>query len=362
MLSANPAWPVGSVVLGATGDGDDWNVLQGHLLAQNWQVELLELSSLESAGGAEALLPPLDGVDAVILVLNRSTGRSDLLSERQLPLLTHLIGRLQGQLGSGRLLVFTEAELAGLLGTTGVNELPYRRGQIETQFTQVRALLDEALLASPKPAASWWSILCDRLGMSTGSLAPELWLILGPLLVLAVLLAAIGSGQLGWPSIGPRSARITLDPTLLGPARLASQARPENPAVDLSGQGSINLLPVSCTIDTHHGSSLPPVIDCGSVGQLKVEGHLGPWHNEISHLFIDAGVVGEVDLEPQPNQSAEGPVSLRPGVDQSLEAYHPDYGVDRVRLVFGADGQQVTLWQAEGRGDNKVILTFWLDR
>lgn len=351
MADVGTSRPAGRVLLAVSGDDDDWVVLRGEVFAQRWQVDLAEISNLDpAADGIDELLPSLDDIDALIAVLARSRDGNDLAPEHRLALLSHLLGVVQGRLGLDRVLVLVESELTGLLQGTGIPETPYHRDEIEAQFPQVRAMLAEIESETGPPSG-----LLARLRVATGALAPELWLILGPLLVLGALFTVLGLGLLSWGSAAqePARTRIHLDPSLLAPAATGFGA-------DQAAGPSMAALPARCTVDTPATGNLGAIISCDA-GHLRVDGYLGPWRYEIASVAIDSGVIGEVSMESSPNRPAQAPVQLRPGIDQDLGAFDPFRGVDRIELTFAANGQQVTLRQFPSRGGRSATLTFSLN-
>ena len=192
--------------------------------------------------------------------------------------------------------------------------------------------------------------------------APELWLVLGPLLVLGSVLAVLGLGILNWRSSSSDGSRSpALSPA--GPAADASSADPGVPgtvAADAAVPAgmAIDLLPVTCVVEIPDGASLPVVVPCEERGQLRVDGYLGPWRDEIDSVGMASGVVGSAQLAA--GDQAAGAVQLAPGRDQALASAGSRPGVDRLELIFGADGQQVVLRQAATRGGHTATLTFSL--
>lgn len=348
----------GRVLLAVAGDDDDWTVVRDLVSSHGWRIDPVELSVADDELDLGALLPPLDGVDAAIVVLSRARGRSDVGSPGRLGHLGVLVGLLQGRLGPSRTLVLAEADVAEQVVGAGITASAYRRGAIEAHQLRVEALLVDASRhdSGPLPFAN------SRLGRALTSLAPELWLVLGPLLVLGSVLAVLGLGILNWRASDDPEAPPALAPS--GPGADASSSAPGVPgtvAPDATAPAgmAIDLLPVTCVVDIPDGASLPVVVPCESRGQLRVEGYLGPWRDEIASVGLGSGVVGTARLEAA--GEAAGAVQLAPGREQALAS---DRGgrprVDRIELIFGADGQQVVLRQAPGRGGQAATLTFSL--
>lgn len=348
---------VGRVLLAVAGDGDDWRVLRDHLAIDECRaVDLLEVSHLDPGGSAESLLPPLDGVEAAIVVLGSDLGPTPgpAADEPRVAAITHLIGLLHGRLGVGRVLVLVEWGRAGVLAGTGVAEAPYRQGRIDDQFPRVRALLSETDDLDPPSAG-----LLSRFGVTNAALAPELWLVLGPLLVLGAVLAVIGLGLLSWRSAGPPPTRqISIDPaTLAGGSPAGGTARTGAGVPVATGPG-VGALPARCVVELGPSAALPAVIGCDGAGRLMADGYLGPWRNEVSSISLDAGVIGQAQLGLRPGQADPGRVELQPGADQSLANYRAGAGIERIELTFAAYGQRVVLHQDRARGGRQVSLTF----
>lgn len=347
------------MLLAVAGDDDDWTGLRDLVASLGWLIDLVELSVADDELDLGTLLPPLDGVDAALVVLSRARGRSDVGGPGRLGHLGMLVGLLQGRLGAQRTLVLAEADVADQVADGGISATVYRRGSIDAQHLRVEALLADAARregGGPLPFAS------SRLGRALVSLAPELWLILGPLLVLGSVLAVLGLGILSWRSGGTDDPRPALAPA--APGADASSSEPGVPGTvapdaTVPPGMAIDLLPVTCVIDVPDGASLPAVVPCEGRGQLRVDGYLGPWRDEIASVGLGSGVVGTAQLEAAGD--AGGAVQLAPGREQALaSAPGGRPRVARIELVFGADGQQVVLRQAEGRGGRSATFTFSL--
>lgn len=348
---------MGRVLLAVAGDDDDWTALRDFVSSLGWLIDLVELSVADDELDLGALLPPLDGVDAALVVLSRARGRSDVGGPGRLGHLGLLVGLLHGRLGPSRTLVLAEADVAEQVAEGGIDAPVYRRGAIDAHHPRVEALLADAARhdgGGPLPFAN------SRLGQALMSLAPELWLVLGPLLVLGSVLAVLGLGILNWRSSDE-------PPAALAPAAPGVDASSSEPGVpgtvapDATAPVgmAIDLLPVTCVLDIPEGASLPVVVPCEGRGQLRVDGYLGPWRDEIASVALGSGVVGTAELEA--TGAPAGAVQLAPGREQVLAS---DQGgrprVNRIELTFGADGQQVVLRQAAGRGGRSATFTFGL--
>ena len=360
MVEQRPRRGAGRVLLAVAGDDDDWTGLQDLVASLGWLIDLVELSVADDELDLGTLLPPLDGVDAALIVLSRARGRSDVGGPGRLGHLGMLVGLLHGRLGASRTLVLAEADVADQVADGGIAATVYRRGAIDAHHLRVEALLTDAARrdgGGPLPFAS------SRLGQALTSLAPELWLILGPLLVLGSVLAVLGLGILSWRSGGADGDA----PPVLAPAAPGADATSSEPGVPgtvapdatVPAGMAIDLLPVTCVIDIPDGASLPAVVPCESRGQLRVDGYLGPWRDEIASVGLGSGVVGTAQLEAA--DAAGGAVQLAPGREQALaSASGGRPRVNRIELIFGADGQQVVLRQAAGRGGRSATFTFSL--
>ncbi len=346
-LRMGPALDSGRVLLAVAGDGDDWRTLYDHLGAvEGRPVDLVEVSHLDLAGSVDNLLPPLDGVEAAVVVLGPPDDTS--VADGPGPI-GHLIGLLHGRLGAGRVLVLVEASQPSLPAGTGVAEASYRQGRIGDQFPRVRALLAESEGLEAPPSG-----LLSRFGVTHTALAPELWLVLGPLLVLGAVLAVVGLGLLSWRSTNaPPTEQIRIDPAAL----VGGGAGSSTGATTAAGPG-VGALPARCVVDLAPSGEMPPVIACDGAGRLMAEGYLGPWRNEVSTVTLDGGVIGQARLGLRPGQAQAGQVQLQAGADQSLASYRAGPGIDRIELTFAAYGQRVVLRQDRTRGGRQVTFTF----
>lgn len=359
MVDERPRRGAGQVLLAVAGDDDDWSALRDFVSSLGWLIDLVELSVADDEIDLNSLLPPLDGIDAAIVVLSRARGRPDVGGPGRLGHLGMLVGTLHGRLGPAHTLVLAEAEVADQVARGGIAATAYRRGAIDAHNLRVEVLLTDAIRhdGGPGPFAN------SRLGQALTSLAPELWLVLGPLLVLGSVLAVLGLGILNWRSSGDDDrAPAALAPA--GPGADASSSEPGVPGTvapdaTVPAGMAIDLLPVTCVIDIPDGSDLPAVVPCEGRGQLRVDGYLGPWRDEIAAVGLGSGVVGTAQLEAAGD--AAGAVQLAPGREQALaSAPGGRPRVDRLELIFGADGQQVVLRQAAGRGGRSATFTFSL--
>ena len=349
--------PLGRVLLGATGEGEDWSALRDHLVGLGWQVDLFDPTPHAGPGTG---LPHLRGVDMAILMATPLDRRSGATASY----LAYLAGILQGALGDRRVLALVENEAGGLVTGTSVAELRYERDNIQARLPYVTSLLAELNAQSSQPFVTPW---LERFGIVDGRVAPEMWLALGALAVIAAVLGVLTYQFVGGStnelsaeladsddlvdSVDRSLGSTTNDPSVLGPETAAGLGPPE--------QGSIEGLPAFCVIETANDQLLPETISCDGIGGLRVEGHRGPWHNQIYELTSDLGVVGHIVTEP--SAGVEIRVPLEPVGEQLLEPLGSRFGVQRLELIFSANGQQVTLHQAGELGDNEATLTFGLD-
>lgn len=355
--------PRGRILLGITGEGDDWSELRTHLADVGWQVDPFDVTVWPERAGPESALPRLAGVDIAIVVVGRPDGHHQRMT---MQCLAHLTGLLQGHLGYRRVLVLVEEEVDAFLNGTGVAELSYERGNIRSRFPQIAAQLGDVVAPAAsraRPGAAPWR---ERLGFSETQVAPEVWMVLGVLAVLAAVAGVIGYQIVAGPVTDEEvSEQIGAEvEDVAGPTSLEGSPAPNEPGVaaaDLGAEGGrIEGLPATCVIDTPAGDVLDLELSCVGVGGLRSEGFLGPWHSEISAISVDPGVVGEVFIEPRDGQSATR-VQLEPLERQSLESYDSLFGVEQIVLEFSANNQQVTLYRRSDRGGEELILTFSLD-
>ncbi len=119
-------------------------------------------------------------------------------------------------------------------------------------------------------------------------------------------------------------------------------------------------LPATCTIDVRKSFLLTGTIDCPGGGRLAVEGHEGPWHNDIMGIALSAGVSGTVTHEPRSDGTTVGPqvVTLTAGAAKNLNPEDAAFGVNVITAVFGADGQHVHIYESEDDGGRQATLTF----
>ncbi len=103
--------PLGRVLLGATGEGQDWSALRDHLMGAGWQVDLFDPTPHHDPAAAEAALPLLEGVDVAILMTPDSATGGDQVSNR----FVYLTGVLQGALGDQRVLSLVANDAAELI-------------------------------------------------------------------------------------------------------------------------------------------------------------------------------------------------------------------------------------------------------
>lgn len=329
-------------MLGATGDGEDWSDLRNYLVGLGWQVDLFDATPYGGREGPESVVPRAIGVDMAILVVARSEQRVDLLAGRRL---VHLAGVLQGQLGYGRLLVLQESDVEPFLHGTGIIELRYDRGDIGARFSEVGTRLGDLAMPGEAPPTPW----LERFGIYQGQVGSEWWLVFGCLAVLAAVVFVFGYQFFGGASEDDGSDAASGTPLVT-----EAVAGPEVGSGDDSDLGGVAGLPAVCAIDTSLGAELAPAIDCDGGGRLRVDGFLGPWHQRISSVSLDLGVVGEA----YPAGSSARAVPLQSGQERPVAGVDTEIGVERLVLEFSANGQQARLHQ--GVGDD-VTFTFTLD-
>ncbi|MGF1599642.1 MAG: hypothetical protein ACFCVK_22470 [Acidimicrobiales bacterium] len=351
---SNPTATRGRVLLGATGDGDDWRNLRAFLLKLGCQISLFDAASQAGDDGLEAVLPRPDGVDQAIVVV-AGTDRPEVAGETRR--LAHLIGVLRGRYGERGVIVLQEADLDSFLSGTGISELRYEPGNIRARFGEVAARLSEGTEPSGTLTTPW----VERFGISEGALASEAWLILGVLAVVAALLFAVGVpvlGRGGREGDGAGATTVATVGSALGSDTIvaAPGTFPGGAGQPGADRGSVAGLPARCTIDTGPGVVLPAVIDCEGVGGVRVDGDPGPWHEAISAVTMDLGVVGTASMVS--TAATGGDIPLDGGQRQSLEPYDPQLGVTSLVFEFSANGQRVALHQ---NGGDDAVMVFALD-
>lgn len=355
--------PLGRVVLSATGHGEDWSALRDHLVGLGWQVDLFDPTPRDDATFPEPTLPLLEGVDLAIL-LATSSGRVESAANHRL---VYLAGVMQGTLGDRRVLALLENEVGPLLAGTSLTELRYKPGTIGVHFPQILALLGET---STKGGQSLMTPWLERFGVVDGRVAPEMWLALGALAVIAAVLGVFGY-QLFGSSNGRLSAEVADIGGVVTTGGLSpgstSNALPElgsgsSGAFGSEADGSVLGLPARCVVNTGGGVVFSDVIPCEEgVGGISVEGFHGPWHNEIGQVSLEAGVLGEATMERDQTDQEAGPVVLESGGTSELESRGSSFGIAQLVFVFTANGQEVALSQLSGRAGNTATLTYGLD-
>lgn len=355
----------GRVLVGTTGDDDDWEPLQAHLKSAGWRVDVFIISDDPDREGPEEMLPRLAGVDMAILIVGQSqvgVGNPPIRN------LIHLAGVLQGKLGYQRVLMLVDDGVTPFLTGTGVPEQTFSRGDLKAHFPKIDAKLAQVTAVQHRTADSRMIATLDRFGLSQSGTPPEYWLVLGVLVVLAAL-AGVAAFQ---AFAGPVEVASS-DGGAGGDAEIGSDVGGDGaagPSIDSDPAGGLGLgveegrvdgLPARCTIATGQGEIVPSVVDCEGIGGLRTDGFLGPWHSEISDVSMDPGVVGEVFIGPSADAASETRVRLVQPTRQSLEPYNSLSGVERLVFEFSANNQRVTLHQRGDRGGAELTLTFTLD-
>ncbi|MEL7208530.1 MAG: hypothetical protein AAGK32_09925 [Actinomycetota bacterium] len=297
-------------------------------------------------------------MDLAILLATAPARQLDPAANKRL---VYLAGQLERALGARRVLFVREDGVESLVSGTNVSEIAYRAGHIGDLFPRVLALLAQNSVAPEQPPllAPW----LERLGFADRRPAPEALMILGCIVVLTAVIAAI-VWAVGDSGPGPLSAEVA------GPDATAVDAESDEAleAGTLGGGdvvlgvadegGSVRGLPAVCTIDTRRGVVAPEILPCDGVGGLRFDGHRGPWHNEFGTVSPDLGVVAEAFMEAGDNVDG---VALLPDVANDMGVLGARGGVERLVLVFTADGQQVVVEQPAGRGGNVATLTFGIE-
>ncbi len=349
---------MGKVVLGTTGRGDDWLMLKRELEARGWQVDLFDPTPRADDGGAEETLPLLHRVDLAILL---ATTPSERLTREANQRLVYLAGRLEQRLGPKRVVFVRERGVESPAVGTGVPELVYTPGDVASLIPRITSLLAESSLPPmPRPLMAPWR---ERLGFVDRSPAPELLLALAVLLAVAAPVVLL----LGFQGWGGGAPSPSLEAEVAGPgttggitsgAAGADDASAADPASARGVQGGSAVgLPARCRLELARGVLLAPSVDCEGAGGVVVEGFRGPWHNELGTVRPDLGVVVEVVLEAGSGQS----VTMAADIDNDTWSLGAGEGVERLVVVFTADGQQVELRQPGPRGGNVAVLTYGLE-
>ena len=347
---------VGRVLLGATGDGEDWRELRNHLVDLGYQVDLFDATPSGDMNDPDAMVPTRsDRIEMAVLVVAKSENGADAFSGRRL---VHLAGVLQGRLDVRRLVVLQEVDVEPFLHGTGVTELAFERGEIQSRFEEVEANLRDLTIPGVAPTTPWM----ERFGIANGRVAPETWLVLGALAVVAAAVFVFASPFIG-SSDGAQPTTSAPDISTTAPAGPSLTTVVQQPGSRLpvgAGEeaGAVDGLPARCVVDTGEGVTLGEVLACEGVGGLEVAGFQGPWHNNIAELSVDPGVVGQLNFERPPATGAEQLTQLTAGPRQSLAQLGSDFGIDSIVLEFSENGQQVVFFDDNGQD---MTLVFRLE-
>jgi hypothetical protein len=353
--------PRGRVLLGATGEDQDWSALRDHLVSTGWQVDLFDPTPHHDAAEAEAALPLLEGVDLAVLMTPPTASSGDQISNR----LVYLTGVLQGTLGTRRVLTLVAEGAPELVTGTNIPEWRYEPGNIRSHFSRVDELLDGLRARS---SSSSLATLLERVGVVDGRVAPEVFLVLG---ALAVIIAF--AGILGYQLLGTSTNRLSAEVEATMPSSDQSAPLPGSTVTDPTvagpqtsnglapgGDGMVAQLPARCVVDFSTAQALPAEIECEGVGGLRVTGFSGPWQGQVHLIKADVGVVGDA-VTGSPQSGDTGRIHLEPGTEQQLDPAGSTVGVQRLELQFSATGQEVTLEQSAANGGEAVTLTFGLE-
>ena len=366
------------------GGGDDWNALRNRLEASGWVVTPVEMEVVLERGDPTAEMPRLDGVALAILVVGSSETESNLQATRGLLFLT---GLLQGKLGRRKVLVLVEDGVDAFLRGTGVPELSYKAGNIQSRFPQIVATLRDLDAGAPKgwlrAGLEQW---LKRYGLQDTATSPA-WLVAAGVLLLIVFLRLVylfvadpvpsASDDAGGTRNGsvatvedgtvsgadPGGTLVGSSDGVAGPVTTDPPIVPPVSGGELPGgdSGRVETLPTSCILSTQPDEVTPGRIACDGNGTLTASGFLGPWHQEISAVTLEQGVVGEAHMQRAPDDTSETRVQLNPGQRVELEPYGSAGGTERLELEFSANNQTVIVHQAPGRGGSELVLTFTLD-
>lgn len=347
------------ILLGTSGQGTDWSALRDHLEHLGWQVDLFDPMSKSVEDGAEAAVPMLDGVELALLLASADDVDTDAATER----LSYVAGLLRGQLGTKRLTLLLDRDMAPFPAGSGVTSFRYRPGELRAWFPQIDAQLTELQNRNQESALIPWM---ERFGINDGRVAPETWLVLGGLVLLAAIVGVFGYQVFGdTPTqllAEPASNSVTEgDPASPGQSPDVSVANSGQEAVNAIGDGSLSELPARCVVDTSRDVVFTPIIRCDGVGGLAVDGFAGPWHRAIAEVRPDLGVLGDVVYEAGDDGATGRREPLVSGQPLSLETGDDAPHVEQLELVFTGQGQRVELVQPAGSGDRRVVLTFGLE-
>lgn len=360
MTNSNPAPASGKVLLGAIGDGDDWQVLRNFLSGIGLDVEMFDPAPALGTGRPEAAMPLLEAMDLVVVMAPPSGLGSSVINQN----ISHLAGRL----GDQRVLTLRESGGEPVPAASSGPEIEYHRGAIGDRFPQVQSTLGDMLRersASREPAwREWLGVVDTRVRPEQLMAAGAAVLGVAALSVVVVLLFFFPRGS---PELGAELAQV--DDVVVGPTRPGGSVGPEGSApagpgptelaLGSGGVGSAEVFPVRCVVTMSAGEILPDVVPCEGDGGLRVLGHRGPWHLTLHHVVPDLGVVGEAVT----GSAAVGARTRHP-LDPEGENHLPDLpqgdGVLRLDLQFSADGQRVYLEAADTDGGQATTLVFSL--
>jgi hypothetical protein len=113
-------------------------------------------------------------------------------------------------------------------------------------------------------------------------------------------------------------------------------------------------VPDTCLLDLRKGVLFAQPTICMQGGLLRLDGPVGPWHNDVGQIIISEGVVGWLRYE-----DASADVTLSEGIHQ-LDLQRAAYGLDSLELTFTGEGQHIHILQAPERGSAELTLTFAL--
>ncbi len=401
------------ILIHRTGPNGPFGEIAESLRVRGYQVTEWESSRIGAHSTDQDVHDQVKDIDIAFLVIRQKDTMDNGGPIRPLHRILVEAGLMQGKMEVDRVVLLVEDSVDGLSADTGLSSIRFSPDRpesvVQELISRVETLFPNDLgISSPPPPGAE-----DRIAIATKdqiaaqerifadpakkrAQSEEFWVAvrLGGLVFLAgflvLLLAAFfllrpeedadGSGEVAAdvvvlePGLARRTLAVEESVDIAGQSAIADEDGPvieapeavigNEPAAPEATRGAANqLFPATCQLNMRKGSLLDGAVRCDGAGQLELEGHEGPWHNEVAAIATIEGVGATVEFELRDDGTTVGPTVQELAVGTTiLNSQDAAFGISTLTVQFSGNGQHLHLFQRDADGGRSATLTFTLDR